>query len=267
MTGALVGGTVYSLSNDRRFEHWAWVPEGNGPFPLMLLLHGVNDAGGFVWWQQGHVHTTAARLVAAGEIPPMIILMASDTGAGLGTGYCDWVDGTTRAETYLVNELLPWADANLPVAAGPKCISGLSMGGYGALLLALRHPGLFSSASSLSGFFDPARMLKYVPRADERLWGTDEVRRAHDVLALVEEGRADAGLRLAFDCGTDDELIEQNRRLHALLDSRSVAHGYAEHLGGHEWDYWAEHIGDHLRFHAGAPGPLTDQRQLMGKQR
>src|SRR5207302_1004102 len=108
--------------------HWTWLPDrASAGLPLLVLLHGVNDAGGFVWWQKGRAHETAARLVEAGEVPPFALLMAGDTGVEHGSGYCDWADGTTRAETYLIDELLPWARGEL--APSRIHVAGLSMGG------------------------------------------------------------------------------------------------------------------------------------------
>jgi S-formylglutathione hydrolase FrmB len=55
-----------------------------------------------------------------------------------------------------------------------------------------------------------------------------------------------------FDCGTDDPLLESNRRLHAELDAAGIAHTYEEHPGGHEWPYWAEHVEATLLFFGAA---------------
>ena len=256
MSGRLVGETIFSTSNRRRLEHWTWVPDGEGPFPLLVLLHGVYDAGGFVWWHQGLAVETLQRLIGAGEIPPVVVVMAGDTGAELGSGYCDWDDGTTRAETYLVDELLPWVGQHHPVGER-RWITGLSMGGYGAYLIALRHPGMFESVSATSGFFDPQRLFDFVPEAAKRMWGDAENMAAHDVFALLGDPGRREGVRFGLDCGVDDPLIDENRRMRARLTGLGVAHGYAEHAGGHTWDYWAAHLEDHLRFHADAGGPLT----------
>lgn len=259
---AVVGGhTIFSPSNRRRLEHWVWVPPdlpAGTTVPLLVLIHGVYDSAS-CWWDKGTAHGTAARLVASGEVPPFVLLMAGDTGHEQGSGYCDWVDGSCAAETYLVDELLPWADANLPVAGQPRWISGLSMGGYGSLLLALRHPGAFAAATSLSGFFDPRRMFKFVPDAAARMWGDGDGDGidAHDVRLLIQDADRRAGLRIAFDCGVDDDLIDQNRTLHAQLVESGVDHGYLEHPGGHEWAYWSTHVADHMRFVAARTGPLA----------
>jgi S-formylglutathione hydrolase FrmB len=181
----------------------------------------------------------------------MIILMPSDTGAGHGSGYTDWNDGFTRAETYLVEELLPWATNNLPVS-GVTALAGLSMGGYAALMLALRHPNTFSSASSMSGFFRPRRLFQFILAEPERIWANKAEESQHNVEELIIRADGAEPLEIFFDCGHDDPMIEDNRRLHQLLVETGIPHQYAEHRGGHDWDYWRQHLDDHLRFHARA---------------
>jgi putative tributyrin esterase len=263
----LAGHTIFSSANRRRLEHWTWTPPGaHRDLPVVVLLHGVRDAGGFVWWEKGSADRTAARMVAAGEVPPFSLVMAGDTGAELGSGYCDWHDGTTAAETYLIAELLPWIDAELP-AGDARHVAGLSMGGYGALLLALRNPGTFRSASATSGFFHPSRLFDYVPDARRRMWGDDDdAVAAHDVAALVADERRRARLEIAFDCGTEDPLLPVNRGFHAHLDRLGVAHGYVERPGSHDWTYWSGRLAEHLRFHLGRGGDLAAAALSAGSE-
>jgi S-formylglutathione hydrolase FrmB len=250
---------VVSAANRRRFAVWSWRPEGDGPFPLLVLLHGVYDSGGHGWWLRAREHEQVAALVDSGELAtPPVILMPTDTGAEFGSAYADWADGTTSAETVVASELLSWAETAFPLD-GTRWVTGLSMGGYGALLLALRHPGVFASASSTSGFFTPGVLSKYGPDFAGRIWGDPQRMLEHDVTALLESADRRRGLRLAFDCGTDDQHLAANRRLHEQLTAAGVPHGYAEHAGGHDWGYWRAHVTDHVRFHAGLPGPLSDR--------
>lgn len=250
-----IGVTLHSPSNDRRIEHWVWCPErssvGAQPWPMLLLLHGVYDSAS-CWWQKGGAHVTAHHLVSSGSVPPFVLVMAGDTGASQGSGYLDWHDGTCAAETYLLDELLPWCDDNLPVAGAERWIAGLSMGGFGALSLALRRPGTFASASAMSGFFDPVRLFDFVPDAAPRMWGTGGGEAEFDVRRLVANPARRAQLRLAFDCGTEDPLREESAALHRELVDLEVSHEYATHPGGHDWDYWSSRLPDHIRFHAGA---------------
>ena len=250
MREGLRGHCITSESNRRRLEHWTWTPPSlRGRVPVLVLLHGAYEAGGYCWWHNGHADRTAASMVDAGAVPPFCLVMPGDTGAGWGTGYCDWHDGSARAETYIMRELLAWIDSELP-GNGVLHIGGLSMGGYGALTLALRNPGVFRSASATSAFFDPLRLLGLNSVEASRIWGPgDAALRAHDPRLLVEDPQRRRDLRIAFDCGIRDDLIEENRSLHAQLQRGGIAHGYVEHPGGHDWDYWAARVAEHLRFH------------------
>jgi S-formylglutathione hydrolase FrmB len=251
VTGVLDCVDFYSKANGRRFAVWTWTPPTPGPHPLLLLLHGVIDSGGHGWWLRARAHESVAAL----DTPPVLV-MPTDTGVELGSAYADWADGSTRAETFLVDELLPWAAAELPVDAR-RWVSGLSMGGYGALLLALRHPGLFDSAASMSGFFHPARLSAFVPDASDRIWDGTAGLAAHDVSTLLLDPARRGRTRFAFDCGTEDHLIEYNRAMHATLEAQGIPHGYAEHPGGHEWSYWGARVPEHVAFHLDLPGPLS----------
>lgn len=233
--------SLYSAANRRRLPIWTWVPPGDGPFPLLVLLHGVYDADGSGWWRLARVHEAAAASPRS-----CVVVMPSDTGAELGSGWCDWVDGTTLAETHLLHEVLPWARRELPVT-DELWLTGLSMGGYGAVTLALRNPGVFSSVTSMSGFLDPMRLFAFVPDAAARMWGNPQ---SHDPRHLLRCGAALPPL--ALDCGTDDELLADNRAAAALLREVGTPHTYTEHPGGHDWDYWRGRMPKHLAFHADA---------------
>ena len=240
--------SLYSPSNHRRLPVWTWTPPGEGPFPLLLLLHGVYDADGSSWWRHARAHEASAR-----SARPCVVVMPSDTGAEQGSGWCDWADGTAMAETHLLREVLPWARSELPVT-NEVWLTGLSMGGYGAVTLALRNPGVFASVTSTSGFLDPRRLFSFVPQAATRLWGGDPT--SHDPRALLPT-RGGSLPPLALDCGTADHLLADNRDTTALLRELGIPHGYAEHPGGHDWDYWRARVPEHLAFHAGQPGPLS----------
>ena len=119
-------------------------------YPSMYLLHGccngVNPGGARNWTEAGDAEKLTIESGA--------IVVMPDGGAG--GMYTDWVDGSRRYESYIVGQLLPWVDTHLRTVPRRESrgIAGLSMGGFGAMHLAARHPDLFSSVGTFSGVVD-----------------------------------------------------------------------------------------------------------------
>jgi enterochelin esterase-like enzyme len=118
-----------------------------GPLPLLVLLHGLGaKPAAFV--QGPRVHGVIAEAVARGSLPEAIVVMPS----GGDAYWTDWADGRHPWAAMVVNELVPAVRAAFAVADGPDrtAIAGLSMGGFGALSIGLRHPQVFGSIVALS---------------------------------------------------------------------------------------------------------------------
>ena len=225
----------------------AIVPEGlPGPFPVLYLLHGLSDD--HTAW------TRFTRLESYVDGLPLIVVMP-DGGRGFYTDSRSNPRGAV--ETFITRDLVGFVDAafrTIPDRSG-RVVAGLSMGGYGAVKLALKHPGLFSAAVSHSGAlafghrswaeFEPAWGAEFAP-----IFGDDPRGGPDDLFAIAE--RADRSLlpALRIDCGTEDELIDWNREFHAHLEALGVPHEYAEYPGGHDWGYWDEHVREALDFFA-----------------
>jgi putative tributyrin esterase len=215
-----------------------------GPFPVFYLLHGLSDDHSI--WQR---RTSIERYVQG---LPLIVVMP-DGGRGF---YCDAEEGMAW-ETALVGDLIPFIDKMLPTVAerSGRCIGGLSMGGYGAVKLALRHPQLFCSANSHSGAMAFAHYPLSADPADAfaveftRVIGRNPVGGPNDLFALAKALEPDDRPALSIDCGTEDFLLDANRTFHAHLDSIGYAHDYREFAGGHVWSYWDEHVQEALQFH------------------
>ena len=218
--------------------------KAEGPFPVFYLLHGLSDD--HTMWQR---RTSIERYVT--DLPLVIVM--PDGGRGF---YCDAEAGMAW-ETALVRDLIALIDKMFPTIAGRagRCIGGLSMGGYGAVKLALRHPELFCSANSHSGALGFAHSALSTDPNDAfaveftRVIGTDPAGGPNDLIALSDS--VDPAMRpaLSIDCGTADHLIDANRLFHAHLEEIGYPHRYHEFTGSHEWSYWDEHVQEALQFH------------------
>src|SRR5690606_36367473 len=237
--------TVKSAALRQRADVTLWLPLGadqHSDLPVAILLHGVYGSH-WAWALNGDAHGTAGRLIEAGAIPPMALLMPSDGLWGDGSGYVRHRD--QDFEAWIVDELPALALAAVPgcSARSPLLLAGLSMGGFAALRLVGKHPRRFLAAAAHSAMTEVAQYDALLQESREG-WGTD----ARDNSAREALAAAAALPPLRFDCGRDDPFIDANRALHAALDARGIAHQYAEHDGGHDWTYWSRHLEDTLRF-------------------
>jgi S-formylglutathione hydrolase FrmB len=217
------------------------LPEAtSGPFPVLYLLHGLSDDY-TAWTRQTSIERYAAAC-------PAIVVMP-DGGRGYST---DAQDGEAY-ETALTRDLIPFIDRTFRTDArrAGRAIGGLSMGGYGALKLALGHPDLFCAATSHS--CSRALTWTHEPTSRERkftqVFGLDPRGGPSDLFTVAEgvDRRLLPALRL--DCGAEDDLLSGNRRFHRHLEQLGIAHEYAEYPGGHTWAYWDQRIQEALRFH------------------
>ncbi len=224
----------------------AIVPDDKpGPFPVLYLLHGLSDDH-TAWTRR----TSLERYVDG--LPLIVILPNGERGF-----YTDSQANPKAAfETYLTRDLLGFVDRTfrtIPTRDG-RVLAGLSMGGYGAVKLALKHPDLFCAAVSHSGAVGFGRRTFEAGTEWAAIMGQNAQGGPNDIFALAETiSRADLpGLRI--DCGVDDFLIEENRAFDAHLTALGVPHEYEEHPGEHNWVYWNFHILDTLKFFGGVLG-------------
>ena len=224
------------------------VPEGSvgtPPFPVCYLFHGLSDDH-TSWARQ----TSLERYVAG---LPLIVVMP-DGGRGF---YCDAVGGPAY-ERYLLDDVIGFVDRTfhtMPERQG-RVIGGLSMGGYGAVKLALKYPQLFCSAVAHSAALDVRRRIERPEIAEEmrRIFGPAPGGGPDDpyALAATMDHRLLPALRL--DCGLEDGLLEENRAFHRHLEQLGIPHEYAEFPGAHTWDYWDHHVQEAIAFHQRALG-------------
>jgi enterochelin esterase-like enzyme len=227
-------------------------------YPVVYLLHGYSDDESG-WIQFGEVQMAADRAIAAREIPPMIIVMP-DGGVAW---YMNDYQGKVRWEDMFLQEFIPFIDKAYRTRADREFrgISGLSMGGWGSLLLSMRHPDLFSACAAFSAAVwteeDAAAMEgPNYDRMFAALFGpkpagqvTDHFK-AYNPLNLAKS-KPEAELkkvRYYIDCGDDDFLIQGNCFLHLALLERKIPHEFRVRDGAHNWTYWRTGIVDGLKF-------------------
>lgn len=227
----------HSVAFDRTLAYTAIVPDaGEPPFAVLYLLHGHSDDHR-AWLYRSSLVRHVARW-------PLLVVLPSGENSY-------YVDAPGRPFEWLITDELPLHVARtFHVRPGRAAIGGLSMGGYGALRLALRHPERYASAYAHSARLPARAELPSLPWAQAALAGVDEL----DVDALAARADRAALPALGLDCGVDDHLLADSRRFHATLDRLGLAHAYVEHPGAHDWDYWDAHVADGLAFHARALG-------------
>ena len=213
---------------------------GPGPFPVLYLLHGLSDDE-TAWTRR----TSLERYV---EGLPLIVVMP-DGGRGFYTDSATEPAGAF--ETFLMRDLIGFVDRTFQTRRDRtgRVIAGLSMGGYGAIKLALKFPEVFCAAASHSGaLWRPDLLEAYEGSELHRVFGDHPGGGANDVYALAERADRTHLPALRFDCGTEDYLLAQNRLFQQHLAALDIRHEYAEHPGAHDWNYWDTHIRDTLSF-------------------
>lgn len=226
-------------------------------YPVLYLLHGGGDdqTG---WVQFGEVLHIADKAINAGYATPMIIVMPdADTGH---RGYWNDVANTWRYEDFFFDEFMPYVEKTYRIKGEKRyrAVAGLSMGGQGTYLYALRHPELFSSACPLSAGAGPRTAEDIRNRLQRYATDTTAVTDAliesylqrHSILALVDSMSAEQlkSVRWYIDCGDDDFLYEGNSLLHIALRKKDVPHEYRVRDGAHNWTYWRESLPEALKF-------------------
>lgn len=240
--------SVYSESMHKQVKAVVILPDGYGKkkssfrYPTTYLLHGYS--GSYAQWinDAPQIKTLADQ--------EQIILICPD--AGYSSWYFDSpIDSTVRYETFITRELIPYIDSHYKTTNDRKwrAVTGLSMGGHGALYLSIRHQDLFGAAGSICGGVD----IRPFPKnwdLSKKLGDTVccmanwEKNTVINVIDQLQNGQ----LALIMDCGVGDFFLEVNRHLHQKLLEKKIDHDYTERPGEHNKAYWSNSIAYQLVF-------------------
>jgi S-formylglutathione hydrolase FrmB len=298
----VVADSFWSQALGLRKQYVVYLPASyesnpNRRYPVAYYLHGM-FGDEWNWVRAGHIDQTLDSLVARGG-PEMIVIMPDGddgwytTWNNLGNNvecrkgtppgrrdekvdaYCvPW----PKYDDYIARDLVARVDSSYRTipSRNARAIAGLSMGGYGAISLALMYPDVFSAAASHSGVVSPlyagphpyaapsryasneaelkanagnlwSAMVLAFGRDTTGWWPRDPGRRAARAVA-TDRTRLPA---LMLDVGTSDTYVDQSRDLHATLQRLGVPHEYAEWPGAHNWQYWSLHARESLAWIGG----------------
>jgi len=227
-------------------------------YPTLYFLHGLfeNETS---WSERGGERVFEA-LVAEGQLGPFLVVLP-DGGKSF---YVNSFDGRERYEDFFIREFVPAIDRKYRTIADAQArgISGTSMGGYGALHLAMRHPDVFGSASAHSAallpkFPDPVPKegrWPFYARVLQEPFGSplnQSYMEASNPLTLAQHPERFAGLKLYFDCGDKDRYGFEvgAQMLDRILAGKNVPHEFALRSGDHGWTYLNQYLKYSLLFH------------------
>ena len=221
-------------------------------YPVLYLLHGATD-NHTGWVQFGEVLHITDKAIKNGTATPMIIVMPdADTGRMGYFNVGDW-----KYEDFFFNEFMPHVEGQYRIKGEKRyrAVAGLSMGGGGSVMYALRHPELFSSACPLSAYVGPLTIdqLKQQMARRNETYSDKELKsyfENYNALNLIESVAVDdiKSVRWYIDCGDDDFLYEGNSLVHIAMKKKEIPHEYRVRDGGHSWTYWRDALPTVLSF-------------------
>lgn len=210
-------------------------------YPVIYLLHGFG--GNYQTWY--HIKPNLPELATSNQV----IFVLPD---GATSWYWDSpVNQNLKYETYVAKELVDFIDSSYRTIKSPKgrAIAGLSMGGHGAMWLALRHKDVFGAAGAISGGVDIRPFPKNWDMAKNlgEYSSNKDVWDAHTVINQVDDLK-NGELAIYIDCGFSDFFYQVNLNLHNKLLQMKIDHDYLARPGAHNNAYWNNAIDYNILF-------------------
>ena len=239
--------SFHSAALNRVMSYRVLLPAAMPPgtkLPAVYLLHGGN--GGFRDWSND---SDVARFAEEG-----LILVMPEGDESYYTNSAEHPQD--RYEDYIVNDLIADVETRFPVASGQekRAVVGVSMGGFGAVNLALRHPNLFAFVGGLSSAIDvPSRPFSFHRigqwRHHESIFGPwgSSTRRDNDPFVLAHFADPAKVPYFFLTCGDREGLLPANRRFTKLLQERGFHYEFHVVSGGHDWNQWNARLEDCFR--------------------
>jgi enterochelin esterase-like enzyme len=222
-------------------------------YPVVYLLHGYTGCE-TDWVQFGDLPAMADKAIAQNQIPPMIIVMPD----AQNSWYVNSPAG--NYEDFFIKEFIPYIDATYRTRAkkDSRALTGLSMGGNGSFMYAMKYPEMFGASVILSGAFWSNKISEErkntLSNYFETIYGKDPAnaptwKENNPFFFLKKEKIKDYNsVKLLFDCGDDDFVINDHLELNLLLKELKINHELRIREGVHNWKFWRESITPALQF-------------------
>ena len=239
--------TFHSAALNRDMQYRIVLPSvvsSGQKLQAVYLLHG--GGGGSRDWTN---NSDVARFAESG-----LALVMPEAGSSYYTNAVDLPQD--RYEDYIVHDLISDVESKFPVAMGRsnRAIVGISMGGFGAVKLALRHPDLFIFVGGLSSAIDVPRRAFSIKRLQQSrhynsIFGSSgsTTRRENDPFLLGRTANPELAPYFFLTCGEQEGLLPANREFAQLLDSHHFRHEFHTVRGGHDWNQWNAWLPDLFR--------------------
>jgi len=222
-------------------------------YPVVYLLHGYSD-NETAWVQFGEINQTVDKAIEEGIIPPMIIIMPN----AKVTWYVNNYKGSDPYEDMIFKEFIPQVEKQYRIRAQKefRAVSGLSMGGNGSLVWAIKHPEMFAACAAYSAaVYTNPEMVEHL-KTGKKDWFAPIYGQLdkngnlpqhwldYSVLELIKKRSAKQlnQVKYYIDCGDDDFLYKGNAALHVALRNKKVNHQFRIREGAHNWTYWRSNI-------------------------
>lgn len=231
--------TIHSSHLGRRHDVSVYNVNAQGQnVPVIFLLHGVYG-NHWVWMHLGGVHLVYEALKRTHHLQEFVLVMPSDGGLQDGSAYLPTKHG--NYEQWLMEDVLDAVIQSVPCVSDSSRIylTGLSMGGYGALRLGAKYSEQISGISAHSSITKIEQMSDFTITPLE-LYHCDN--KEQNKLLFWFQKNAATLPPLRFDCGTEDPLFTANVELHQNLEKLNIAHQFEAFPGEHSWTYWHQQI-------------------------
>ena len=262
--GKVTESLTFSFKSGSKMNYSVYLPEdyatSQRSYPVVYLLHGFSDdeTG---WIQFGQANQIMDKGIREGRIPAFILIIPD----GKVTWYCNSYDKRNLWEDNFVNEFIPFVEKEYRIRAKKeyRAIAGLSMGGYGALKLSMRHTDLFTCCVALSSAtFSDKEIVDQKEAEYDNYFGNiygnalkgdarlTDAWKANNPLHLIHDVPLDKlkSVKYWIDCGDDDFLFNGNSLLHIEMRQLGIPHEYRVRDGAHQWSYWRSGLDTGLEY-------------------